>query len=180
MKHRYKKTLIVLMTCFLSNFTWSDVEEGREEGLDKSTRCNIKNYRQYVWSLKETTKLIQQTGVGCYLLGANFKGQNFKGAFFTKANLNGANFSKSILRQATFTGAHLTESHFIEAILIGAYLNDADLRWGRFEGANLSRAQLSGSNFKWATYNSKTKFPKGFNPVEESMQEASSDEDNND
>ena len=180
MKHRYKKTLIVLMACFLSNSTWSSTEEGKEEGVDKLAGCNIKNYRQYIWSVKETAKLIQKTGKGCYLLGANFKGKNFKEALFTKANLNGANFSESILRQATFTGADLTESHFIGANLIDSYLDNADLRWGSFEGANLSRAQLSGSDFRWAKYNSKTQFPRGFNPVEEKMQEVSSAEDNND
>ena len=74
---------------------------------------------------------------------------------FDKAKLSGANFKGSKFNKATFVAADLK----------GVKMN-ADTRMIEvdFRGADLTKASIKKVQFRKCFYDSKTKFPSGFNP----------------
>lgn len=90
----------------------------------------------------------------CYLneanlSDANLQGANLTGAYLIKAYLTKVNFQKAILKETYFTGSFLTRANFYKADLCGAFLNGA---------------HISGAIFQEASYDTTTRFDKGFNP----------------
>ena len=152
--------------------------------------CNELNYKDYIWSVEKTQKLIAETGKGCNLIGADLTGADLIGAFLRWADLIGANLRGAVLTEAVLRGAFLTEADLTgadlrEADLRGAFLTEADLTGADLIGANLRRAVLTGADLtganlthwlwwtnadlKSAKYDDKTQFPEGFNPIKSRM-----------
>src|SRR5262249_27629178 len=126
----------------------------------------------------------------CQLGGATLQGgaSSFQFAHFDAARLVGAslNGGASSFQESSFAGADLTGATLIggstsfqgasfeDATLIGAKLSgnfqEVNISGARFEAADLSaiaRADLASCYFKEPpTYDARTKFPPGFDPVE--------------
>jgi uncharacterized protein YjbI with pentapeptide repeats len=120
---------------------------------------------------------------------ASFQLARFDAAKLARACLNGgaASFQASSFVGADLTGATLTggpvsfqSASFEEAILVGAKLSgnfqSVNISGARFEAADLSaiaRGNLASCYFKEPpTYDARTKFPPGFDPVECSWRRA--------
>ena len=84
-------------------------------------------------------------GERAYLVGANLRDANLKGADLEDANLTGAYLDGANLLDAKLTGAYLEGAYLRDACLRDAYLEGANLR-----DANLSRADLTGANLSGA------------------------------
>ncbi|MCC7336751.1 MAG: pentapeptide repeat-containing protein [Pirellulaceae bacterium] len=130
----------------------------------------------------------------CNLENATLQGgdSSFQFACFDEANLTGASLfgGPSSFQLATFIGADITDAtltgtaasfhgaSFEDATMVGARLS------GSFQGASISGARLEGADLsavdsddlasccfdKPPTYDAKTKFPQGFDPVEQFWQ----------
>ena len=93
-----------------------------------------------------------------------------KGRNFSNSSLYSALLSGSDLSGCNFEGCGLQGANLSEALLNGASLRNADLGYDNLGGsANLCGADLSGANidgcsFIGARFDSKTRFPKSFNP----------------
>jgi len=131
---------------------------------------------------------------GAYLFEANLGGADLSKANLSKANLSRADLSKANLGEANLSGAHLDsanlgKAHLFEAnlcranllmanlsaanlrradlsmaSLVMANLSAADLRGAHLSGAHLDSANLDEADLGGATYNTKTRWPNGFNP----------------
>ena len=95
-----------------------------------SNKCNIHNYKDYIFDFQKVDQLIAETGAGCYLPGVDFSGQNLENAVFTQSDLRGANFK----------GAKLQGVKFIKANLTGANFEDSNYLHAYYRGAILTRA----------------------------------------
>ncbi len=107
------------------------------------------------------------------------------GAYWAGADLRGADFFGATLDGASLRRATLYGTVFYEASLRGVKLMGADIRKADFRAADLSGADLSdqeaddkgtaqstlweGAKFKDAIYDSKTKLPRGLDPVVSEM-----------
>ena len=122
----------------------------------------------------ERTDLQEMTLEEIDLRGANLKWVNFQGA-----KLRGSDLSHADLRGANLQLVDLREVGLVNSDLRGTILIGVDLR-----GTDLSTAKLGAfgkryfqgnvgylqkTNLKLAKYNSKTKFPKGFDPEDHGM-----------
>lgn len=105
-----------------------------------SEGCHIGNYRDYIFSQTKTEELIEQTGRGCQLAGANLSGKDLAKANFKGANLIGAN-----LFETNLEGANL-----IEAYLLRANLSSTNLKGANLIGAHISEKGFSEANIKEA------------------------------
>jgi len=95
---------------------------------------------------------------------------NLKKAKLSKAQLNNAHLGKANLAWADLTRANLTQAY-----LSRVNLKNANLGYANLKGANLTNANLIGANLTMADlteakltnakYDSKTKWPEGFDPV---------------
>ena len=101
---------------------------------------------------------------GANLEGVNLAGANLKGVNFLMANLEGAN-----LKGVDFQGANLEGVDLRNANLQKAFLHEVNFLWADLRGANFERTILSRTFLKNALYDSKTKFPKGFDPKARGM-----------
>jgi uncharacterized protein YjbI with pentapeptide repeats len=95
---------------------------------------------------------------------ANLLGANLSFADLSFAYLTGANLSHANLTLANLLGADLSRVN-----LLGAYLSRANLTLANLTDANLSHANLSHANLTntyldGVLYNTKTIWPKGFDP----------------
>jgi hypothetical protein len=86
------------------------------------------------------------------------------------ANLVWANLEDAALERADLRGAILTEVNLRGAVLIGAnlrraYLIRGNLQLADLRDADLEEANLQGTRLQEATYNSKTIWPKDFDPI---------------
>jgi uncharacterized protein YjbI with pentapeptide repeats len=105
-------------------------------------------------------------------LKTSLRSQNLRSAQMYWAMLEEADLSGCNLEGADLRGANLRD-----ACLAGANLRGADL--GRdnlggptsLQGANLADAVLNGAKLTGATYDSRTKFPRGFSPASAGMVE---------
>jgi uncharacterized protein YjbI with pentapeptide repeats len=91
---------------------------------------------------------------GANLFGASLEAARLMGANLRGANLEGANLHGVFLEEANLEGVNLYRADLYDAILIRAKL----------ENANLQGAFLGGTLLVGATYDSKTKWPDGFDP----------------
>ena len=95
---------------------------------------------------------------------------NLRGANFRKASMYWASLQAADLRGCNFEGADLRGASLQDANLVGANFRDAKLGLDnlgghtQLQGADLTDAQLHGANLRGAKYNSRTKFPAGFDP----------------
>jgi len=108
---------------------------------------------------------------GLLLEAASFIESDLTGADLSDADVYWGWFSGTNLTDATLRRAKLCGADFTEALLIRADLSGADLGTdnvggsARLEGADLSEATFDNANFRGATYDGRTRFPKGFSPV---------------
>jgi uncharacterized protein YjbI with pentapeptide repeats len=107
--------------------------------IDNTTQIDDK--WRLVW------EIVNQGAQGRELSGKDLEGANLSGAILSEANLERANLSG-----ANLNGANLEE----------ADLNKADLRSSNLFGADLSWANLEEANLIRAKYDSRTKWPEGF------------------
>ena len=96
---------------------------------------------------------------GAQLRGAFMYGIKLRGATLRRAILTGAN-----LRYAILVGANLRYVEMAGANLNYANLSYANLRQANLLGANLLGANLTNTYIDGALYNTKTVWPKGFDP----------------
>jgi hypothetical protein len=94
---------------------------------------------------------------GVSMRGGDFKGVRLRRAHLEGARLEGVNFQGAKLRDAHFEGADFTKDD--EESLKAADLRNANIEGTNFEGAKLTGVQLTG-----AVYDSRTRWPAGFNP----------------
>ena len=118
---------------------------------------------------------------GCDFCGANLKDANLRGAALERARLCFDNLGGvTTLHDVDLSGANLRDAEIHGAEFIGARLIGADLRGcrgdktppdrpTRFDGANLSDARLGGARLTGAQYDSRTVFPRGFDPTTAGM-----------
>ena len=127
--------------------------------------------------------------------GVDFSGMDLRGAVFDGLILEGAYFAQATLYDASFVKCDLYWANFFEARAVKADFRGAELRGVCFEAANLQQAcfdeadlgrdalngstELSGADltgasvyrakFDGARYDSRTKFPTGFDPKQHGM-----------
>lgn len=99
------------------------------------------------------------------LLGANLKDAYLSFAHLEGADLEFANLEGANLAGANLEGANLLGVHLEDANLWDAHLEDANLWDAHLEGANLWFAYLEGADLLETTYDAKTKWPDGYDPV---------------
>ena len=140
--------------------------------------------------LKESSLINDQNTIislaGADLRGINLKKSHIQGINFSNANLMNAQMDEAILRNSILVGANLSKAVLRHAdlngakmnrvILKGADLSGSSLDESNLEKANLSDAHLFGTNINTdltsvkltgALYNTRTKWPKGFDPQRE-------------
>lgn len=105
-------------------------------------------------------KLTNAQLVGAHLIGANLAGANLVGA-----NLQEAHLEWAFLVTANLEGANLRNAQLCGAELMWARLPRADLAGADLCGANLEQAHLVWVRLKGATYDDRTRWPLGFDPV---------------
>ena len=107
------------------------------EDTAQTAKCNIHNYKEYVYDYKKVNQLIAETGQGCYLPGVDFSNQDLTDMVFTQSNLRGAIFRNTNMDGAKFikvdcTGCALEDSSYMEAYWRGALLKTATYNWYDF------------------------------------------------
>ena len=161
--------------------------------------CNQSNYEKFIWNKEKTLELIEKTGKGCQLHGADLTKMNpvatgniaptphktnLKKAFLQKANLYGANLSgvnlekadltEANLQRANLKKANLTEGNYQKAYLQGADLTratlyKADLEQATLYKTDLKKANLTKANLVRARYDTETTLPSLFFPEKRGM-----------
>lgn len=117
---------------------------------------------------------------GVNLADAELEGAWFNDANLSYANLEGADLYWAALLDANLENANLRSVRFTGSLLAGANLSRADLSNANFgfdnvggrtdlRSANLTDCIISGTIFEGAMYDSKTKFPNGFDPEKHHM-----------
>jgi uncharacterized protein YjbI with pentapeptide repeats len=141
--------------------------EEAEEVLERQRSERIEKWvLQFMASFQQDLRHIDLSGremSGLYLGACNLLRANLKGTNLDGANLNGAYLAWAYLSEATLKGADLGD-----ADLAGAGLVEADLSGANLCGTNLTRADLSGVKLAGASYDSRTIWPEGFEPQEDS------------
>jgi uncharacterized protein YjbI with pentapeptide repeats len=141
--------------------------EEAEEVLERQRSERIEKWvLQFMASFQQDLRHIDLSGrdmSGLYLGACNLLRANLKGTNLDGANLNGAYLAWTYLSEATLKGADLGD-----ADLAGAGLVEADLSGANLCGTNLTRADLSGVKLAGASYDSRTIWPEGFEPQEDS------------
>ena len=92
--------------------------------------------------------------IGAYGPGVDYSKREFTASAY-HLDLTGANFE----------GAQIVTGNFVKANLTRANLQDANFSGGNLDHANLTGADLTGTDFTDAWFNSKTKWPEGFDPL---------------
>jgi len=96
--------------------------------------------------------------------GAMLLGIDLEDASLLTTNLEAAYLSESILDGANLSLANLKYTDLSKASLKGATMVRTNLEGACLNAANLENTRLGTTNLKDATYNSLTKWPKGFDP----------------
>ncbi len=107
----------------------------------------------------------------CNLRDAQMDTAELNGADLTSAQLQhvslvSANLRRTNLRDADLRGADLRQAHLDEANLFHTSLRDADLTGADLRGADLREANLYRASLRGARYDSRTRWPKGFEPYD--------------
>lgn len=119
------------------------------------------------------------------LSGANLAGAVLEGAWFNDATLSGANLEGANLYWAIFFRATIRNANLRNSLLAGCDFKEADLEGTdlshanlgsdnlggatQLQGANLTDCKVGGTNFDRAEYDTKTRFPFGFDPEKHNM-----------
>lgn len=160
----------------------------------KFTEINfLKQYssgkKHFVQAQLESINLEQKKIYDVELIKANLRNVNFENASlnqsdfressiananFKFASINNVNFSHANLQDSKFSLAILTNVKFIGACLKNTSLYCAELKEVDFSYADLRSAYMSGIdlsevNLQKAFYDTNTKFPPEFNPVQAGM-----------
>ena len=67
--YNQKKTFLLLSLFFTVAYTGLLVDQAIAQNPTAELRCDRSNYKQYIFDVQKTTKLISQTGQGCQLAG---------------------------------------------------------------------------------------------------------------
>jgi uncharacterized protein YjbI with pentapeptide repeats len=107
---------------------------------------------------------------GIHLSFTNLSNSKLLGLDLFKAHLTGSNMSNSYFSGVNFWGAEMGGVNF-SGVKIGdsVVMGKAELRYANVKNADLRKAHLDDTNLEGTRYNSKTKFPKGFDPVKAKM-----------
>lgn len=110
-----------------------------------------------------------------FLVAAHLARANLLKADLREAHLVGAKLAGANLKEADLTNAHLEWAFMGTTNLLGACLKGAQMVGTELRGANLAYTDLSDANLEdtsltWsrlrgATYNEKTLWPEGFDPI---------------
>ena len=121
--------------------------------------CDLSNYEEFVKNHDKILELIEQTGKGCQLEGADFSEQNLLGYDFSYANLSSAIFKSSDLTNVDFTGAILKSADFQKkpdtskpTVLNNTNFTKANAEGANFKEVNLDRAIFQSTILEQATY----------------------------
>ena len=150
----------------------SALQMARLDGADLrgADFVNVSLYRATLnrANLREA-RLLGAILAGATLDGADLQDANLSGALVEGATLDGANLQNAVLSNANLIGAtldhanlqgaHLDGAGFQQASLVGAKLQGAS-----FAGENLYDAHLYGAQLQNAQADSKTTWPKDFDP----------------
>lgn len=114
-----------------------------------------------------------------YLNTIKLKSTNLSYSTFSDVSMENSNFQKSVFKKSIMRDSIFLKSNFQGANLISADLSDSNFESADLTGANLTYTNLSNTNFNEAIlknvswqksiYDKKTRFPKGFKPVEKGM-----------
>ncbi|PTL75474.1 pentapeptide repeat-containing protein [Vitiosangium sp. GDMCC 1.1324] len=105
-----------------------------------------------------------------YLRDAKLQDANLRRAGLRWCNFQRAQLHRALMEGAQLQHADLTDAQLVEANLEGANLEEAnltraDLRGAMLGGAVLSGATLTGARLEGASYDSRTRWPEGFEPL---------------
>ena len=105
---------------------------------------------------------------------ARMTGAELSGVDLSEATLSHASLEHALLIGVNLSGAHLANANLWETGLKGANLSGADLRYANLMGADIVGADFRGANLDGvdltgAIYDDSTKFPDGFNKLENLM-----------
>ena len=122
---------------------------------------------------------------GSNLSQADLRGVNLERADFNDANLEDANLDSANLSEASLKSNNLQGANLGQALLQGADLSEACLQNANLSLANLAQATLVGADLSTANldrailtnavYNTSTRLPEGFDPVQAGMEKTESD-----
>lgn len=101
-----------------------------------------------------------------HLYQADLSRANLRNADLCGADLRKANLSRADLRQASLFRADLQHVQLSHADLRQASLYRADLRNADLKGADLRGTKLRAAKLRGARYDSKTSWPKSFDPCQ--------------
>src|SRR5438094_10153551 len=125
----------------------------------KTSNLPMANRNRVAWGLAAVLAVVVLGGIGLLLPSlraywvARYRGMG--------ANLRGAMLPGVPLPRVNLTGANLGRANLDSANLQGADLNDAKLQGAKLRGATLTGADLTG-----ARYDVRTRWPKGFDPLQ--------------
>jgi len=125
--------------------------------------------RTFIWSPEKAGPAdrasLQRTHQPLLVLGPDRAEANLAGKDLSGQKLRFANFRRANLRAANLSGADLEGAQLRGADLSRANLNGANLRGASLSGANLTGADLTGARLRHASYDARTTWPAGFDPV---------------
>jgi len=97
----------------------------------------------------------------CKLHQVDLSHANLSGAHLIEGVIDSSNFSHANMRKAMLYEAQITKCSFGNA-----NLESADFRGAQIEDSDLSHCELSGARLDRCQYDSKTRWPAGFDPRE--------------
>ena len=97
---------------------------------------------------------------------SQLSGANLSGCNLIRANLFGAIMNRVNLHQANLRGANLGSARLRKANLRGAVMDSANLIGADLRGANLQTANLQNADLTNSEFDSDTKWPSNFDPIE--------------
>ena len=95
---------------------------------------------------------------------SDFTDVSFISAKFNQTRATGCQFYRVQFRNATLRNASLLKSVFADVDFHAADLRGVNLRQAQFYGVDLREANLEGASITGLVYDSRTKWPDGFDP----------------
>jgi hypothetical protein len=151
--------------------------EARHPGIESLEKCAFDIQLALTVLGNRPDVLADGTRFPPSLLDADLRGAQLAHGRFAGADLRGALLDHLECRSGPdytdLRGARLQGAFLRGARLGQADLRDALLGGAHLEGANLDKAELEGADLAGATYDSRTTFPAGFDPVARGLLEPS-------
>lgn len=186
-----------LVDAILARVPAPEGKRDKDDTLDPNVRSTLKELKlDFQWArlTDANWSRVNARGVDFYeadLQEASLREAYLEDAVFVDAHLRNTKFLGATLRNANLKRADLsgakigpTPSRYREhdpvadlsgATLEEAKLIDADLRKAKLAGADLRQADLSGANLHDATFDTKTRWPEGFDPSKAGARPVASD-----